>query len=297
MNTMSSQTDLQQGEPMKTSDALSSPREPMLTLNRVGKSFGNLRVLKGIDLQVRHSEVVCLIGPSGSGKSTLLRSMAFLEEYDEGEIHIEGQLLGFVPDNGKGRKRAAQSQINQVRRNVGMVFQQFNLWPHMTALGNVSEALLRVRKLSSAEARQRALAMLDKVGLAHKADVYPIQLSGGQQQRVAIARALAMEPHIMLFDEPTSALDPELVGEVLQVMKTLAKEGMTMVVVTHEMGFAAQVADSVVFLDQGEVVARGTPQQIFHNAEHPRLQQFLQNYLDRNAFWQDNGQDTTQAQR
>src|SRR5476651_619960 len=297
MNTMSSQTDLQQGEPMKTSDALSSPREPMLTLNRVGKSFGNLRVLKGIDLQVRHSEVVCLIGPSGSGKSTLLRSMAFLEEYDEGEIHIEGQLLGYVPDNGKGRKRAAQAQINQVRRNIGMVFQQFNLWPHMTALGNVSEALLRVRKLSSAEARQRALAMLDKVGLAHKADVYPIQLSGGQQQRVAIARALAMEPHIMLFDEPTSALDPELVGEVLQVMKTLAKEGMTMVVVTHEMGFAAQVADSVVFLDQGEVVARGTPQQIFHNAEHPRLQQFLQNYLDRNAFWQDNGQDTTQAQR
>src|SRR5476651_1562022 len=297
MNTMSSQTDLQQGEPMKTSDALSSPREPMLTLNRVGKSFGNLRVLKGIDLQVRHSEVVCLIGPSGSGKSTLLRSMAFLEEYDEGEIHIEGQLLGFMPDNGKGRKRAAQSQINQVRRNVGMVFQQFNLWPHMTALGNVSEALLRVRKLSSAEARQRAMAMLEKVGLGHKGDSYPSQLSGGQQQRVAIARALAMEPHIMLFDEPTSALDPELVGEVLQVMKTLAKEGMTMVVVTHEMGFAAQVADSVVFLDQGQVVAQGTPQQIFHNAEHPRLQQFLQNYLDRNAFWQDNGQDTTQAQR
>ncbi|MBK5395971.1 amino acid ABC transporter ATP-binding protein [Pseudomonas sp. TH39(2020)] len=260
----------------------------MLRLHNVGKSFGTLRVLKGIDLQVRHSEVVCLIGPSGSGKSTLLRSMAFLEEYDEGEIYVEGQLLGFVPDNGKGRKRAPQAQINQVRRNVGMVFQQFNLWPHMTALGNVSEALLRVRKLSTAEARQRAMAMLDKVGLAHKADVYPIQLSGGQQQRVAIARALAMEPHIMLFDEPTSALDPELVGEVLQVMKTLAKEGMTMVVVTHEMGFAAQVADSVVFLDQGQVVAQGTPQQIFHNSEHPRLQQFLQNYLDRNAFWQDN---------
>jgi len=301
MNTMSSQTDLQQGEPMKTSDALSSPREPMLTLNRVGKSFGNLRVLKGIDLQVRHSEVVCLIGPSGSGKSTLLRSMAFLEEYDEGEIHIEGKLLGWVPGSqaqaGKGRKRAAQSQINQVRRNVGMVFQQFNLWPHMTAIGNVCEALRRVRKLSAAEAEVRGMAMLDKVGLAHKATSYPAQLSGGQQQRVAIARALAMEPHIMLFDEPTSALDPELVGEVLQVMKTLAKEGMTMVVVTHEMGFAAQVADSVVFLDQGEVVARGTPQQIFHNAEHPRLQQFLQNYLDRNAFWQDNGQDTTQAQR
>nr|WP_305733755.1 amino acid ABC transporter ATP-binding protein [Pseudomonas gingeri] len=273
---------------MKTPEPLPGDLQPMVRLHNVGKSFGALRVLKGIDLQVRHSEVVCLIGPSGSGKSTLLRSMAFLEEYDEGEIHIEGQLLGYLADNGKGRKRAAQAQINQVRRNIGMVFQQFNLWPHMTALGNVSEALLRVRKLSGAEARQRALAMLDKVGLAHKADVYPIQLSGGQQQRVAIARALAMEPHIMLFDEPTSALDPELVGEVLQVMKTLAKEGMTMVVVTHEMGFAAQVADSVVFLDQGQVVAQGTPQQIFHNTEHPRLQQFLQNYLDRNAFWQDN---------
>ncbi|WVV62919.1 amino acid ABC transporter ATP-binding protein [Pseudomonas batumici] len=273
---------------MKTPEQRPDDLQPMLRLCNVGKSFGTLRVLKGVDLEVRRSEVVCLIGPSGSGKSTLLRSMAFLEEYDEGEIHIEGQLLGYVADNGKGRKRAAQARINQVRRNVGMVFQQFNLWPHMTALGNVSEALLRVRKLSPAEARQRALAMLDKVGLAHKADVYPIQLSGGQQQRVAIARALAMEPHIMLFDEPTSALDPELVGEVLQVMKALAREGMTMVVVTHEMGFAAQVADSVVFLDQGQVVAQGTPQQIFHDTEHPRLQQFLQNYLDRNAFWQDN---------
>ncbi len=264
-----------------------SSRETMLSLHQVGKSFGPNRVLKGIDLTVSHSEVVCLIGPSGSGKSTLLRSMAFLEEYDEGQVLIEGQLLGWLPDTGKGRKRAPQASINQVRQNVGMVFQQFNLWPHMTAIGNVSEALLRVRKLGSSEARKRALAMLDKVGLAHKADAYPAQLSGGQQQRVAIARALAMEPHIMLFDEPTSALDPELVGEVLQVMKTLAREGMTMVVVTHEMGFAAQVADSVVFLDQGEVVAKGTPQQIFHNAEHPRLKQFLQNYLDRNAFWQD----------
>jgi len=276
-----------QGETMKTSTALPGDALPILTLNKVGKSFGALRVLKGIDMTVQRSEVVCLIGPSGSGKSTLLRSMAFLEEYDEGTIHVEGQLLGWI-DTDKGRKRAPQSQINQTRRNVGMVFQQFNLWPHMTALGNVCEALRQVRKLSAEEAKKRGMAMLDKVGLAHKADAYPAQLSGGQQQRVAIARALAMEPHIMLFDEPTSALDPELVGEVLQVMKTLAKEGMTMVVVTHEMGFAAQVADSVIFLDQGEVVARGTPQQIFHNAEHPRLQQFLQNYLDRNAFWQDN---------
>ncbi|KFE53449.1 ATP-binding protein [Pseudomonas syringae] len=291
---MNSAHTLHQGLPMNESVEPADNREPMLRLEKVGKSFGALRVLKGIDLQVQHSEVVCLIGPSGSGKSTLLRSMAFLEEYDEGEVIIEGKLLGWLPGssqehggNGKKRKRAPQSQINQVRSNVGMVFQQFNLWPHMTAIGNVCEALRRVRKLSAEEANRRGMAMLYKVGLAHKAASYPAQLSGGQQQRVAIARALAMEPHIMLFDEPTSALDPELVGEVLQVMKTLAKEGMTMVVVTHEMGFAAQVADSVVFLDQGEVVARGTPQQIFHNAEHPRLQQFLQNYLDRNAFWQD----------
>jgi polar amino acid transport system ATP-binding protein len=278
-----------QGERMKTSATAPGEQPTIVSLSKVGKSFGTLRVLKGIDLQVQRSEVVCLIGPSGSGKSTLLRSMAFLEEYDEGEIRIEGQLLGWQ-DTDKGRRRAPQSQINQVRRNVGMVFQQFNLWPHMTALGNVCEALRRVRKLSADEANTRGMAMLEKVGLAHKANAYPAQLSGGQQQRVAIARALAMEPHIMLFDEPTSALDPELVGEVLQVMKTLAKEGMTMVVVTHEMGFAAQVADSVIFLDQGEVVARGTPQQIFHNAEQPRLQQFLQNYLDRNAFWQDGKQ-------
>ncbi|HXR02853.1 MAG TPA: amino acid ABC transporter ATP-binding protein [Pseudomonas sp.] len=277
---------------MKTSATAPGEQPTIVTLNKVGKSFGNLRVLKGIDLKVQRSEVVCLIGPSGSGKSTLLRSMAFLEEYDEGEIHIEGQLLGWQ-NTDKGRRRAPQSQINQVRRNIGMVFQQFNLWPHMTAIGNVCEALRRVRKLSADEAGRRGMAMLDKVGLAHKADAYPAQLSGGQQQRVAIARALAMEPHIMLFDEPTSALDPELVGEVLQVMKTLAREGMTMVVVTHEMGFAAQVADSVIFLDQGEVVARGTPQQIFHNAEQPRLQQFLQNYLDRNAFWQD-GKEASQ---
>src|SRR5471032_2055264 len=274
-----------------------TPAEYLVDARHVGKHFGALKVLDDVSLAVRKSEVTCIIGPSGSGKSTLLRSLAFLEEYSEGEIYIEGELIGYVTDRNGQRVRAPQAEINRVRRNVGMVFQQFNLWPHMTAVENVAEALVRVRKLSKAEARKRALAMLDKVGLADRADNHPARLSGGQQQRVAIARALAMEPHIMLFDEPTSALDPELVGEVLQVMKTLAKEGMTMVVVTHEMGFAAQVADSVVFLDQGEVVARGTPQQIFHNAEHPRLQQFLQNYLDRNAFWQDNGQDTTQAQR
>jgi polar amino acid transport system ATP-binding protein len=263
----------------------------MVTLRGVGKRFGSHQVLRNIDLDVQRSEVVCLIGPSGSGKSTLLRSMAFLEEYDEGDVIIEGQLLGWQP--GLPRKRASRTQLNKVRGNIGMVFQQFNLWPHMSVLGNVTEALVRVRKLSSGEARQRGLAMLDKVGLTHKAEAYPAQLSGGQQQRVAIARALAMEPHIMLFDEPTSALDPELVGEVLQVMKQLAIDGMTMIVVTHEMGFAAQVADTVVFLDQGQILARGSPQDIFHSAQPPRLQQFLQNYLDRNAFWQDMKEEAT----
>lgn len=258
---------------------------PILSLRGVGKRFGTNQVLKGIDLDVQRSEVVCLIGPSGSGKSTLLRSMAFLEQYDEGEIHIQGQLLGW--QSTSPRKRASRARLNEVRSCLGMVFQQFNLWPHMSALGNVTEAILRVKGLSSDEARQRGMAMLDKVGLAHKADAFPAQLSGGQQQRVAIARALAMEPSLMLFDEPTSALDPELVGEVLQVMKQLASDGMTMVVVTHEMGFAAQVADTVAFLDQGRIVAKGSPRAIFHDTEHPRLQQFLQNYLDRNAFWQD----------
>ncbi|MDN7140942.1 amino acid ABC transporter ATP-binding protein [Pseudomonas sp. JQ170] len=260
--------------------------EPILKLRGVGKQFGNLQVIKGVDLDIHHSEVVCLIGPSGSGKSTLLRCMAFLEQYDEGEIHIEGQLLGLLA--GSQRKLCSRSRLNHVRRNVGMVFQQFNLWPHMNVLGNVIEALLRVRKLSMVRAREKGLSMLDKVGLAHKAEAFPAQLSGGQQQRVAIARALAMEPHIMLFDEPTSALDPELVGEVLQVMKSLAADGMTMVVVTHEMGFAAQVADRVAFLDQGKIAVCGSPQKIFHGPENPRLKQFLQNYLDRNAFWQDN---------
>lgn len=261
---------------------------PMISLTGVGKSYGSLKVLRDINLQIEQSQVVCLIGPSGSGKSTLLRSMAFLEEYDEGEIHVQGDLLGFPPMRGGNRKRAPQSMINHVRRNVGMVFQQFNLWPHMTALENVCTALRQVRKFSRGKARDHGMSMLGKVGLSHKANSYPSQLSGGQQQRVAIARALAMEPKIMLFDEPTSALDPELVGEVLQVMKALAKEGMTMVVVTHEMGFAAQVADTVVFLDQGQVMAKGSPSEIFHEATQPRLQQFLQNYQERNAFWQDN---------
>jgi polar amino acid transport system ATP-binding protein len=257
---------------------------PLISVSALRKRFGEVEVLRGVDLEINKSEVVCIIGPSGSGKSTLLRCLAFLEEYDAGDVLIEGALLGYTTRNGK-RVKASHAQINQVRRNVGMVFQQFNLWPHMTAAGNVMEALQRVRGMSRDEARRLALAMLDRVGLAARADAYPGKLSGGQQQRVAIARALAMEPHIMLFDEPTSALDPELVGEVLQVMKQLARDGMTMAVVTHEMGFAAQVADKVVFIDEGRIAVQGTPQQVFHDAPHPRLRQFLQNYFDRNAFW------------
>jgi polar amino acid transport system ATP-binding protein len=265
-------------------NATHAARQPLIQVRELGKRYGEVEVLRGVDLEIAKSEVVCVIGPSGSGKSTLLRCIAALETYDRGEVQIEGELLGYTERNGR-RVRASQGEINRVRRNVGMVFQQFNLWPHMTALGNVIEALQRVRGQSRDEAKRRGMAMLETVGLAHKADAYPAKLSGGQQQRVAIARALAMEPHIMLFDEPTSALDPELVGEVLQVMKQLAREGMTMMVVTHEMGFAAQVADKVVFIDQGRIAVQGSPHEVFHDAAQPRLRQFLQNYFDRNAFW------------
>src|SRR3546814_834494 len=216
-----------------TPSASGAARDYLIEARGICKSFGQTRVLNAISLGVCRSEVTCIIGPSGSGKSTLLRSLAFLEEYDAGEVLIEGEVLGYTDKQGR-RVKSSLAEINRVRRHVGMVFQQFNLWPHMTALGNVAEALIRVKGIARKSARENALRMLEKGGLADKADAYPARLSGGQQQRVAIARALAMEPHIMLFDEPTSALDPELVGEVLQVMKDLAREGMTMVVVTHE---------------------------------------------------------------
>ncbi len=262
-----------------------SENQPIVQVQTMSKSFGDNEVLKGINLEVNPSEVVCLIGPSGSGKSTLLRCIAFLEQYSSGSVLIDGELLGYNDDTDF-RKLASTKELNHVRRNMGMVFQQFNLWPHMTALGNVSEALVRVKKMSRFQAEEKGLALLKKVGLSERANHYPAQLSGGQQQRVAIARALAMEPQVMLFDEPTSALDPELVGEVLQVMKDLANDGMTMIVVTHEMGFAAQVADTVVFLDKGEILAKGSPKQLFQGPKPPRLKQFLQNYMDRNAFWE-----------
>lgn len=248
----------------------------------VTKRFGSNLVLDRIDIDVVRSECVCIIGPSGSGKSTLLRCLAFLEEHDGGEIYIEGQLLGFTLGGGK-RVRDSDAQIAHTRRNVGMVFQQFNLWPHLTALGNVAAALHLVKGMDRQEAERQARETLASVGLAHKADVYPDRLSGGQQQRVAIARALAMHPSIMLFDEPTSALDPELVGEVLQVMRQLAARGITMVVVTHEMGFASEAADRVLFLDGGVLVEQGPPRQIFGAPQSPRLKQFLDTWRSRNG--------------
>jgi polar amino acid transport system ATP-binding protein len=256
---------------------------PTIELAGVGKSFGALRVLRDIDLAVGNSEVVCLIGPSGSGKSTLLRCVNFLESYDAGEVRIDGKLIGYE-DGPRGRRLMGENPLRRMRREIGMVFQHFNLWPHMSALRNVAEPLRRVRGLAAAEAAERAMQVLTRVGLADKAASYPGHLSGGQQQRVAIARALAMQPRLMLFDEPTSALDPELVGEVLEVMRSLASEGMTMLIVTHEMGFAAKVADRIAFLDAGRIVESGPPRQVFHESGEPRVRQFLQTYHDRNSF-------------
>ena len=256
---------------------------PMIELAKVSKSFGAHQVLRGVDFSVGRSEVVCLIGPSGSGKSTLLRCVNFLEPYDSGDLRIDGRLIGYEDADGT-RRRMRASALREMRREIGMVFQHFNLWPHMTALGNVAEPLRRVRGLNAREAGERATAMLTRVGLAAKAEAYPSRLSGGQQQRVAIARALAMQPRLMLFDEPTSALDPELVGEVLEVMKSLAAEGMTMLIVTHEMGFAAHVAGRIAFIDEGRIIDEGPPAHVFHESPEPRVRQFLQTYHDRNAF-------------
>ncbi len=255
---------------------------PIIEVRDLHKRFGSLEVLKGIELEVRPSEVVCIIGPSGSGKSTLLRSMAFLEEYEDGEVLIEGRLLGYR-QTPSGRRRDTDRNIDAVRNCIGMVFQQFNLWPHKTTLSNVTEALRVVQKMDRASAEKRAMENLEKVGMRSKAHEYPGQLSGGQQQRVAIARALAKQPRIMFFDEPTSALDPELVGEVLNVMQTLAKEGMTMVIVTHEMGFAARVADRVIFMDQGVVVEQGAPADLFETPRSNRLRQFLETWNERSS--------------
>lgn len=240
----------------------------MLKINNLYKNFKDLKVLKGITTEIHPGEVVCVIGPSGSGKSTFLRCLNRLEEATSGDIFVEG-----ININDKS------VDINKIREEMGMVFQRFNLFPHKKVIDNIMLAPMKVKKLSKEDARTLALALLDKVGLSDKVDSYPDQLSGGQQQRVAIARALAMEPKVMLFDEPTSALDPEMVGEVLQVMKTLAKEGMTMVVVTHEMGFAREVGTRVLFMDDGVIVEEGTPLEMFNDSQHARTQEFLSRIL------------------
>ncbi|MCD0482893.1 amino acid ABC transporter ATP-binding protein [Streptacidiphilus sp. ASG 303] len=250
----------------------------MVKAEDVHKSFGHLQVLKGIDLEVRPREVFCLIGPSGSGKSTFLRCINHLEKINAGRLWVDGELVGY---RQKGDKlyEMKDSEIAVQRRDIGMVFQRFNLFPHMTAVENVMEAPVRVKGQGKAEARERAQQLLERVGLGDKAGSYPSQLSGGQQQRVAIARALAMEPKLMLFDEPTSALDPELVGDVLDVMRQLAEEGMTMVVVTHEMGFAREVGDALVFMDGGVVVESGHPRDVLTDPQHERTKAFLSKVL------------------
>jgi polar amino acid transport system ATP-binding protein len=250
----------------------------MVKAENVHKSFGQVDVLKGIDLEVANGEVFCLLGPSGSGKSTFLRCINHLERIDGGRLSVDGQLIGYKEIGGKLHEMR-EREVAAQRRDIGMVFQRFNLFPHMTALENVMEAPVQVRGESKPAARERGLALLDRVGLADRAGNYPAHLSGGQQQRVAIARALAMQPKLMLFDEPTSALDPELVGEVLDVMKDLAREGMTMIVVTHEIGFAREVADTVVFMDGGVVVESGKPADVLGNPQHARTKAFLSKVL------------------
>jgi polar amino acid transport system ATP-binding protein len=252
--------------------------QPMVNARGVCKAYGGLDVLKGIDLQVEAGQVVCILGPSGSGKSTFLRCVNHLERIDRGEISVAGHLVGYRRAHGK-KYELRPRDIAEQRRDVGMVFQRFNLFPHRTAVENVMEAPIFVRGEKKDPARARAKELLDQVGLGDRADHYPGQLSGGQQQRVAIARALAMQPKLMLFDEPTSALDPELVGEVLEVMKKLALDGMTMLVVTHEIGFAREVADEVIFMDGGVVVEAGTPRQILDNPQHERTKAFLSKVL------------------
>ena len=264
--------------PWTHATAVVDPDAPIVRLESVRKRFGGNEVLKGIDLEVRRGEVVVLLGPSGSGKSTLLRCINHLETIDGGRVTVDGEIMGYR-QRGEVLHELPAARIAQQRRSIGMVFQRFNLFPHMTALENVIEAPIGVRRIAKAKARARGLELLERVGLADRADHYPRQLSGGQQQRVAIARALALEPDVLLFDEPTSALDPELVGEVLDVMRGLAEGGMTMVVVTHEMGFAREVADRVVFMDGGVVVEQGDPESVLGNPQHERTRAFLRSVL------------------
>ena len=251
---------------------------PMISAQNVHKSFGQLEVLKGINLEVQAGEVACLLGPSGSGKSTFLRCVNHLDKATAGRLYVDGELIGYREKNGT-LYEISEKEAAEQRSDIGMVFQSFNLFPHRTVIENIIEAPVQVKKIPEETARARAMELLEDVGLASKANNYPVQLSGGQQQRVAIARAVAMDPKLMLFDEPTSALDPELVGEVLHVMKDLAAEGMTMLVVTHEMGFAREVADKVFFMDGGVVVESGSPAEVLDNPQQPRTKDFLANLL------------------
>jgi len=252
--------------------------EPMVRAESVHKRFGRLEVLRGISLEVASGEVMCVIGPSGSGKSTFLRCINHLEKIDSGRLSVDGDLVGYR-QRGDRLYELRDSEVAKRRAEIGMVFQRFNLFPHKSALDNVIEAPCRVRSTPRREAVAHAQELLDRVGLADKLESYPAQLSGGQQQRVAIARALAMKPKLMLFDEPTSALDPELVGDVLDVMRGLAKDGMTMIVVTHEIGFAREVADKLVFMDEGIVVEAGAPREVIANPQHERTRAFLSKVL------------------
>ena len=252
--------------------------EPMVKAEGVHKRFGRLEVLKGISLEVERGDVMCLLGPSGSGKSTFLRCINHLEKINSGRLSVDGELVGYRESGGK-LYELREDVIARKRSEIGMVFPNFNLFPHMTAVQNVMLAPTRVKGLSRAQARDRGVELLQRVGLSDKVDTYPVALSGGQQQRVAIARALAMEPKLMLFDEPTSALDPELVGDVLDAMRLLAHEGMTMIVVTHEVGFAREVGDTVVFMDDGVVVESGKPAEVLDNPRHDRTRTFLHKVL------------------
>ncbi|WP_320170602.1 amino acid ABC transporter ATP-binding protein [Maridesulfovibrio sp.] len=253
--------------------------EIILELKKVVKTFGSLTAVNNIDLKIERGEKVVIVGPSGSGKSTLLRTMNFLETIDSGEIHFEGKRCGYTYKDGVP-VLDSQKKLCAIRSEIGMVFQQFNLFPHMTVLQNVMEGQVTVLGKSRNDARKTALQMLDKVGLSDRSEVFPVTLSGGQKQRVAIARALAMQPKMMLFDEPTSALDPELVGEVFDTIRSLADDGMTMVIVTHNMGFAREVADTVIFMETGDFIAKGTPAEFFSSdTQHPRIKEFMDKLL------------------